>query len=554
MINDIVLLCEHYVSCQFGGKGKAKKIWTTFIHNGIMFPDPYKPHNVPLLVDGKKVKLPLLAEEYATLYSRYLDSEYAKSKTFHSNFFKSWKHSIKGLGIVTLQQCDFSLIKQHVEKQQLEKKSLSKEEKQIIKDKAMLEEEKYKIAIVDGKEQPVGNYKLEPPGIFIGRGCHPKMGTIKPRIMPGDITVNISKGAPIPTLPTFYSHLKFKKVVHDNTSQWLVSWKDTINKKTKYVWLSSKSDLKAKSDIEKFDKARKLKKQIKNIRKINFENLQSEEQQVKQLSTALFLIDNFALRVGNEKYEDEADTVGVTSLRYEHMFILENNTIKMDFLGKDSIRYVNKTTVPEQIYSNIKEFMTGKSKGDSLFDLINSTDLNNYIKNLGDFTAKVFRTFNASQTFQEEIDKISEKYSKYNKSDKLDMLLNSFNTANAKVAILCNHQKNVSKGYEEGMKKLKDKMLEYKKKIEDLLLEPESDKRKKKISKLKDKIKMYKMKKESKIELKNISLGTSKINYIDPRISVAFFKKHNIPLEKGFPQALRDRFFWAMEVDEDWRF
>ena len=520
-----------------------------------MFPEPYVQHKTPLIVNGKKIILPDLAEEYATLYARYIGTEYAESKRFHKNFYKSWKPSIKGLNITSFEQCDFSLLKKYVDDQQLKKKSLSKEEKQRIKEQNDIEEEKYKIAVVDGKEQSVGNYKLEPPGIFIGRGCHPKIGTIKPRIMPGDITINISKGAEKPQLPSFYSHLKYKKIIHDNTCQWLASWKDTINEKTKYVWLSSKSDLKARSDIEKFDKARKLKKHIKNIRKTYFENLLSSENKIKQLSTALYLIDNFALRVGNEKSDDEADTVGVTSLRYEHITLLDNNMIKMDFLGKDSIRYVNTSVVHENVYKNIKSFMDGKQKGDSLFDLINSADLNNYIKELGDFTAKVFRTFNASHTFQEEINKINEKYANYKKSDKFDMLLSSFNTANAKVAVLCNHQKNVSKGYEEGMKKLKEKMLEYKKKIEDLLSNsPDDEKRKKKISKLKDQVKKYKMKKESKIELKNVSLGTSKINYIDPRISVAFFKKHNIPLEKGFSQTLRERFFWALEVDENWTF
>lgn len=35
----------------------------------------------------------------------------------------------------------------------------------------------------------------------------------------------------------------------------------------------------------------------------------------KQIGTALYLIDHLAIRVGNEKKEDEADTVGCCSLR-----------------------------------------------------------------------------------------------------------------------------------------------------------------------------------------------------------------------------------------------
>ena len=56
------------------------------------------------------------------------------------------------------------------------------------------------------------------------------------------------------------------------------------------------------------------------------------------------------------------------------------------------------------------------------------------------------------------------------------------------------------------------------------------------------------------VELKNVSLTTSKTNYIDPRITIAFLKRHNIALEKIFSQTLIDKFFWAMDVDVNWKF
>ena len=37
----------------------------------------------------------------------------------------------------------------------------------------------------------VGNFRVEPPGLFRGRGEHPKMGKFKKRIYPTDITINI---------------------------------------------------------------------------------------------------------------------------------------------------------------------------------------------------------------------------------------------------------------------------------------------------------------------------------------------------------------------------
>ena len=56
------------------------------------------------------------------------------------------------------------------------------------------------------------------------------------------------------------------------------------------------------------------------------------------------------------------------------------------------------------------------------------------------------------------------------------------------------------------------------------------------------------------MELKNVSLGTSKTNYIDPRITVAFLKTHDIPVEKIFSTTLKEKFFWAFEVDSFWKF
>jgi len=64
----------------------------------------------------------------------------------------------------------------------------------------------------------------------------------------------------------------------------------------------------------------------------------------------------------------------------------------------------------------------------------------------------------------------------------------------------------------------------------------------------------WKAKKTEKDENKAVSLTTSKINYIDPRISVAWAKKNDVPIEKIFSKKLRQKFPWAMDVDDDWKF
>ena len=81
----------------------------------------------------------------------------------------------------------------------------------------------------------------------------------------------------------------------------------------------------------------------------------------KQMATALYFIDKLALRVGNEKSEDEADTVGCCSLRVEHVELKEPDIVCFDFLGKDSMRYRNEVKVTPAVYSCVQKFKKGKS-------------------------------------------------------------------------------------------------------------------------------------------------------------------------------------------------
>ena len=57
-----------------------------------------------------------------------------------------------------------------------------------------------------------------------------------------------------------------------------------------------------------------------------------------------------------------------------------------------------------------------------------------------------------------------------------------------------------------------------------------------------------------KDDLKTVALGTSKINYLDPRISVAWCKRNEVPIEKIFNKSLVTKFSWAMDVEPDFRF
>ncbi|CAH1771485.1 5765_t:CDS:1, partial [Entrophospora sp. SA101] len=122
------------------------------------------------------------------------------------------------------------------------------------------------------------------------------------------------------------------------------------------------------SDLEKFDKARELDKHLEKIRHDYIEDLKSKDRFVCQCATATYLIDKLALRAGNEKTDEEANTVGCCSLRYDDITLVPPRTVKFDFLGKDSIRYVNSVEVIEQVFENLGIFMKDKESGEALFD------------------------------------------------------------------------------------------------------------------------------------------------------------------------------------------
>lgn len=164
------------------------------------------------------------------------------------------------------------------------------------------------------------------------------------------------------------------------------------------------------------------------------------------------------MRAGNEKDEDEADTVGCCSLRVEHIKLHEEFdgkqfVVEFDFPGKDSIRYNNSVPVPKRVFKNLKIFIKNKQDGDDLFDRLNTTTLNQYLRELMEgLTAKVFRTYNASRTLEEQLNLLT------NPKDTPAEKLLSYNRANRAVAILCNHQRAVPKTFSNSMENLQKKV------------------------------------------------------------------------------------------------
>ncbi|NXI44477.1 TOP1M topoisomerase, partial [Galbula dea] len=549
--------------------------WTQLEHRGPYFAPLYEPlpDDVQFYYDGKPLKLSLATEEIATFYAKMLDHEYTTKEIFQNNFFNDWRKEMTSKEqeiIQELDKCDFGEIHKYFVDKNEARKALPKEEKQKLKEEAEKIQEQYGYCILDGHREKIGNFKTEPPGLFRGRGNHPKMGMLKKRIMPEDVVINCSKDSKIPEPPAGH---RWKEVRFDNTVTWLASWTENIQNTLKYIMLNPSSKLKGEKDWQKYEVARRLKDVVHSIRAQYQADWKSKEMRKRQIAVALYFIDKLALRAGNEKEEGEtADTVGCCSLRVEHIKLHpslegQRHLVEFDFLGKDSIRYYNKVSVEKMVFKNLQLFMKNKDPGDDLFDRLNTVILNKHLQRLMDgLTAKVFRTYNASITLQEQLKALTKS------EDNVAGKLLSYNRANRAVAILCNHQRSTPKTFAKSMQILQTKIDAKKQQVEeaqeklkkaeeeledtkDPKAEVNVEKQKKLLKRLEEQLAKLNVQATDKEENKQIALGTSKLNYLDPRISIAWCKKFGVPIEKIYNKTQREKFAWAIDMtDEDFEF
>lgn len=573
-------------------KGDIK--WKTLDHNGILFPPPYEPHGVKILYKGKPVDLTPAQEELAGFYAMRLETDWVKKKQYNINFFKEFRKELMNPNgdithpeITDFKHINFRPIHDWMKRKKEEEKARKKDAayRQKLKDEKAAVDEIYGWAIVDGVREKVGNYKVEPPGLFQGRGDHPKAGLLKKRLKPSQITLNIGRGFAIPRCPV--EGEEWGAIIHDPTVTYIAKWVENINGAHKMVYLHASSRFKGQSDMAKYDKARKLKNHIDRIRKDYEKMLKARDRRSRQLATCVWVIDKLSIRVGNEKDTDEeADTVGVCSFRVEHLHNFTKTAdgkyqVTLDFLGKDSMRYLNTVSLPEVIFKNMMSFCQGKSKEDDVFEKVDPQIVNEYLKSMMEgLSAKVFRTHNASVCLEKELKKTTNFQLGDRKTNiTVDTLEHEkkyfYDTCNKTVAILCNHKKTVNQErFNESSAKMDEKIdkaaealkslrrkyaiakgsSKPKTKEEQAFINKDPKAIKAQLDKKKAHLQKLKMTKNLKIENKEVALGTSKINYMDPRITVAFCKRVELPIEKVFNKALLDKFPWAMAASPDYAF
>ncbi|KAJ8613198.1 hypothetical protein MRB53_037064 [Persea americana] len=164
-------------------------------------------------VRRRAVSLEPEAEEVAAFYGSMLHSTVnVENPTFNKNFFIDFTEYLDKTGhgkdrdgktvkIKSFEKCDFKPIYEYFDSERQRKKGLSKAEKAAIKAEKDKVEAPFLYCLWDGRKQKVGNFRVEPPGLFRGRGEHPKTGRVKKRVWPEQITINIGKEAMVPVPP-----------------------------------------------------------------------------------------------------------------------------------------------------------------------------------------------------------------------------------------------------------------------------------------------------------------------------------------------------------------
>lgn len=303
-----------------------KEKWTTLKHNGILFPKPYEYRQYKVLVNKKEYVLPPKAEEMAYSWAAKLETPYVEDKTFQKNFWIDFKEELPDELKNTKFPDDWDLwvIHRDIQKRKEEKKAVPKEIKEKEKKDRDALKAIYGKAILDGIEVDLGNYIVEPAGIFMGRGEHPKRGRWKVQAQPEDITINISKTETPPSPPPGHA---WKLVTENKGAFYAAMWIEPLTGVQKKILFAANSFVKQNSDKRKFEHAITLANNFDKVSDFLQKKLNSEDKLTREIATVCELIRILSIRVGDEKDLDScADTRGASSLCVENIKI---NGIKL---------------------------------------------------------------------------------------------------------------------------------------------------------------------------------------------------------------------------------
>jgi DNA topoisomerase I len=136
------------------------------------------------------------------------------------------------------------------------------------------------------------------------------------------------------------------------------------------------------------------------------------------LACAVRLLDLGSFRIGSEQYVEENESYGLATIRKDHVHV-SNGEVVFDYAGKSGQRLQHRIA-DAQVHAIVDRLRRRRDGGEELLAYrrnggwvdLGSADVNEYLKTVsgGDFTAKDFRTWNATLVAALSLAEITAKY------------------------------------------------------------------------------------------------------------------------------------------------
>ena len=509
-------------------------------HNGVLFPPEYSPQHI--------FNLSPLAEEMLYAYSSKLETEYVSKPEFNINFYSCLKRELNEEQLKMKFPDDFGKIfnklNKYREELKLSKKSEDEGKKELIK-------KKYGFAKVNGVKEPLGNFNVEPPGIFMGRGDSPYIGLWKYRVQPEDVIINFIPATQNDKAPAAPKGHTWKEVINNPDITYIARYIETVGKDStgkpilknaKEVRFGSTSSIISASDLKKYEKADLLLENWQRVQTYIMSGIDSSDDTIRECALIAWLIQYTSIRIGSE--ETENGVVGASTLKVENVKI-ENAQfngkkafiLHLNFIGKDSISYSNSFIIPAKIAKSLKKSAAGHKTSEKLFT-VSANQVNQFLSEcLPGLTAKVFRTAWAKKVLLEIY-----KPSEFVKSWPDDYKVLKLKILILDVSLRLNHKKTTKTVLSNTLEKLNDQLNKLSEKLELLKAANRTEAMKSRIKKLEWKIKTQQLKIVLAEKSYGINLSTALTNYINPKVIYDICKSKGIKLEKIYNKTLMERF------------
>ena len=149
------------------------------------------------------------------------------------------------------------------------------------------------------------------------------------------------------------------------------------------------------------------------MNRVNKDMISFDDSKKKQIAMILKMMDECNFRVGNEKYAKENKSFGACTLENQHIKV-GKDCVTIDFIGKEGVRNTCRVK-NKRLIKNLRTRKKQLDKKDRIFSYrsnskyynVSAGDVNRYLKQFGDFSAKNFRTWTANTDLLKELVKPS---------------------------------------------------------------------------------------------------------------------------------------------------